>query len=102
MVLAHVRDIAIDRVGGRIHRALCGDHKSCHAGLSTTTGQTHCCREWHVSVAAAVLGSWALRLRSVPQDPQALRVALAHVAPAVDPSAGGEERFAAAEDGTAR
>jgi AcrR family transcriptional regulator len=31
-----------------------------------------------------------------------LRVALAHVAPAVDPAAGGEERFAAAEDGTAR
>jgi len=40
--------------------------------------------------------------RSVPQDPQALRVALSHVAPAVDPAAGGEERFAAAEDGTAR
>jgi len=39
---------------------------------------------------------------SVPQDPQALRVALSHVAPAVDPAAGGEERFAAAEDGTAR
>ena len=40
--------------------------------------------------------------RSVPQDPQALRVALSHVAPAVDPAAGGEKRFAAAEDGTAR
>jgi len=40
--------------------------------------------------------------RSVPQDPQALRVALSHVAPAVDPAAGGEERFATAEDGTAR
>jgi len=37
-----------------------------------------------------------------PQDPQALRVALSHVGAAVDPAAGGEERFAAAEDGTAR
>src|SRR5262249_57262969 len=41
-------------------------------------------------------------IRSVPQDPQALRFALPDVAPAVDPAAGGEERLTAAEHGPAR
>jgi hypothetical protein len=30
MVLAHVRDIPIDGVGGRIHRPLSGDENRCH------------------------------------------------------------------------
>src|SRR5215469_1986993 len=41
MVLTHVCDVAVDRLGGRIHRALSGDHDPCHAGLSITTGKTH-------------------------------------------------------------
>src|SRR5215831_8251752 len=40
MVFAHVRDIAVDRLRRRVHRALGGDHYLCHAGLSTTAGQT--------------------------------------------------------------
>lgn len=36
-------------------------------------------------------------IRSVPQHPQALRVAVSYVAPRVDPATGGEKRLAAAE-----
>src|SRR6516162_3418342 len=41
-------------------------------------------------------------IRSVPQDPQALRFALSDVTPAVDPAAGGEKRLTAPEHRPAR
>jgi hypothetical protein len=36
MVLAHVREIAVDRVRRRIHRALGRNENPCHAGLFIT------------------------------------------------------------------
>jgi aryl-alcohol dehydrogenase-like predicted oxidoreductase len=57
--------------------------------------------EWEIVPMPCLLPGGG-RTRSVSQDPEALGVALSHVAPAVDAAAGGEQRFAAAEDGTAR
>jgi hypothetical protein len=41
---------------------------------------------------------WAETIRSVPQHPQELRVAVSDVASGVDPAAGGEQRLTAAEN----
>jgi len=40
MVLAHVRDVAVDRIGWCLNRAFGGDRNSCHAGFSITAGET--------------------------------------------------------------
>src|SRR5260370_25459600 len=42
--------------------------------------------------------SQRIQVRSVPQHPQALRVTVSDVAPAVDPTARGEQRLAAAQN----
>jgi len=42
MVLAHVRDIAVDRIRWRIRRALSGNHNHCHTGLSIITDALTC------------------------------------------------------------
>jgi hypothetical protein len=33
VLLAHVCDVAVDRIGWRLNRAFGGDHNSCHAAL---------------------------------------------------------------------
>jgi ribosomal protein L27 len=39
VVIAHVRDIAVDHIGRRIDHAISGDHDFPHAGLSITAAQ---------------------------------------------------------------
>ena len=44
MVLAHVRDIAVDRIRRRVHLMLSGHQHPCHVGLSITAPSTLTCR----------------------------------------------------------
>src|SRR5215469_3170130 len=72
-------------------RAATAPASGCHDTVSTPS----------MSISTAPMRP-AGPIRSVPQDPQALRFALPDVAPAVDPAAGGEQGLAAAEHRPAR